>query len=77
MDRFITEVVLKEQARKSHIHHTRAGKQILVTSFPVFNDTGERFAGDHERTYELTRLRMELERPVRWPGTIARKYPTC
>ena len=74
VDRFLTEVVLKEQARKSHIYHTQAGKQILLTSFPVFNGIGERVLQvltERDLT-ELARLRMELEKT----RSLAKDYCT-
>ncbi len=74
VDQFVTDVVLKGQARKSHIYHTRTGKQLLVTSFPVFNGTGERVLQvltERDLT-ELTLLRMELEKT----RSLARDYCT-
>jgi PAS domain S-box-containing protein len=64
VDRSATQMVLQDKSIKTLIQHTKAGKQILVTGYPVFDDRGEIiFAVITERDLsELTRLRMELEK---------------
>jgi PAS domain S-box-containing protein len=74
VDRSVTQIVLEEQVIKTLIQHTRAGKQILVTGYPVFNNRGEIVLvviTERDLT-ELTKLRMELEKS----RSLAREYRT-
>ena len=64
VDLSVAQTVLQEKIVKTLIQHTKAGKQILVTGYPVFSDRGEIiFAVITERDLtDLTKLRMELEK---------------